>query len=60
MSALPKHMYQDPALNVRFEHERNPCVKCKYLIKLWDKPACHFGNKVGNGCIKFVLKEESK
>jgi hypothetical protein len=56
MSALPKHMYSDPALHVKFEHERNPCLKCKYLDMLWDKQVCVIGQKVGNGCVKFTAR----
>jgi hypothetical protein len=41
---------------VKFEHERNPCLKCKYLDMLWDKQVCVIGQKVGNGCVKFTAR----
>ena len=53
-TAQPRHFYADPAINIKYESERNKCHGCRHeiVVALVGKMVrgCNKGKKHGNGC----------
>lgn len=41
--AFDRHIYSDPANHVKFEAEKNPCLRCRFMDVLLEKEFCTKG-----------------
>jgi hypothetical protein len=54
--AFDAHVYQDPALHVKYERQTNPCYGCRHIAKLLGRKFCEKGlnmQKKGRKCGSF-------